>query len=90
MHEFIKLNNFVSHFQNLLKNTCGGELILRLKGNEATEHRKNCACLQKKIEGLCSDLLLLTSECVDGCGQYDRCKPKHESSMLEEDRGANV
>ena len=76
MQKFIKLNNFVSRFQNLLKNTCGGELILRLKGNETREHRKKRACFAAKFEKLWSDLLLLTRECVEGCGQYDQCKPK--------------
>ena len=38
--------------KNLLKNKCGGELILRLKGNEATQHREKRACSAAKFEGL--------------------------------------
>ena len=60
----------------MLKNTCGEELILRLKGNETTEHRKKRTCFAAKFEKICSDLLLLTSEYVEGRGQYDRCKSK--------------
>ena len=77
MQEFIKLNNFLSCFQKFVEEHVWWRVDPVINGERSHGAQEEACMFCSKIKKkLCSDLLLLMSECIEGSGQYNRCKPK--------------
>ena len=59
----LKLNNFVLRIQDLLKNTCGRELVVCLSGETKLKSRGACT-----IVGRCDMLFVVYAIHLDGAG----------------------